>query len=342
MSIQGDPTPLASAEEASATPRPTNRGVTSTERVDRVSEALIDWVEWTEHEAGASAVCARLSDDWVDGGHGGLGYQRSRVSEGIVVLYDGQSGMGVHVRIPGAACRGLEARGTVPDWEAFLATLRVEERSITRLDVALDNRTGSISVDRCYQEIKAGHLVRRLRTASAPEFLDVDGETESRTLYFGSPTSDLRVRIYDKALQEDVAGPWTRVEIQARDERARALADVLTIGDAEQRAALFGGLVLHYLDFREPTRDGNRSRWATAPWWSEFVLDGVKRKLCLAPKPLPSADEAIAALAQQYGPTMAAIVEVVGFGPLFDAIEASRSRWKPRHDRMRAQWRAEL
>ena len=110
----------ASVEESGATPRPTNRGVTGTERGERTSEALIDWLEWTEHEAGIDDVCARLSDEWIEGDRGAMGYRRSRLSEGTSVLYDGRAGMGVHVRMPGKACRALEAAGRVTEWEPFL------------------------------------------------------------------------------------------------------------------------------------------------------------------------------------------------------------------------------
>jgi len=327
-------------EESGATPRPTNRGVTSTERGERTSEALVDWLEWTEHEAGIDDVCARLSDEWIEGDRGALGYRRSRLAEGTVVLYDGRPGMGVHVRMPGKACRALEASGRVTEWEPFLGMLLERGRSLTRLDVALDDRTGSVSVDRCYREMKAGHLVRNLRVASASEYANALGETESRTLYFGSQHSDLRLRIYDKALEAKAPGPWTRVEMQARDEHAIALAALVTVAPANERSVVFGELLLHYLDFKEPGRDGNRSRWATAPWWSDFVLSCLKRKLTLAPARLPSADEAIGNVAQQYGPTLAAVVDYAGYKPLFEAIEAARPRWRTRHRRMLAEWRA--
>ncbi len=289
----------ASVEDGAATPRTTNRGVTSTEGGERTSEAFVDWLEWTEHEASIDDVCARQSDEWIEGDRGAMGYRRSRLSEGTNVFYDGRAGMGVHVRMPGKACRALEAAGRVTEWEPFLGMLLERGRSITRLDVALDDRTGSLSVDRCYREMKAGHLVRNLRLASASEYVNALGETESRTLYFGSPKSDLRVRIYDKALEAKAPGPWTRVEMQARDEHAIALAELVAVAPGNERSAVFGQLLLHYLDFKDRGRDGNRSRWVTAPWWSEFALGCLKRKLALAPARVPSADEAIGNVAQQ-------------------------------------------
>ena len=128
--------------------------------------------------------------------------------------------------------------------------------------------------------------------------------------------------------------------MQARDERAVALARKLVLKDPVARAKAFGGLLLYYLDFKTASRDGNRSRWPTAAWWSAFVQSTVKRKLDLDPKPLPTAEEALAAFVQQYGPSMAALVEVVGYGPIFEAVEKSRERWKPRHLRLLSQWRA--
>jgi hypothetical protein len=326
---------------ATSTPRSTNRGVASTERITRANRLLVDWVEWTEHEASVDAVCGRLGDDWTEGEKGALGYRKSRISAAkAAAFYDGQPGMGVHVRASGSACRALEAQGVVDDWEAFLSSLLVGGRSMTRLDIALDDRTGTVTVERCYDAEKAGNLVRRFRKAAAYEYLDGDGGTQSRTLKFGSTKSALSVRIYDKALEAGRPGPWTRIEVQARDERAAALAGKLVLTDPRARAQAFGGLLLYYLDFKAAGRDGNRSRWSTAEWWSDFIQSTVKRKLDVDPKPLPSAEEAISALMQQYGPSMAALVEVVGYGPIFDAVERSKERWKPRHLRLLNQWRA--
>ncbi len=99
--------------------------------------------------------------------------------------------MGVHVRVPGKACRALEASERVVEWESFLAGLLIRGRSLTRLDVALDDRSGSVTVERCYGELKAGNLVHRFRTVGAAEFMDRLGVTQSRTLYFGSTASDV-------------------------------------------------------------------------------------------------------------------------------------------------------
>jgi Replication initiation factor len=329
-----------SVAEGVATPRPTNRGVTNTERVERAS-ALVDWIEWTEHETTVDDVCSGLGSDWIEGDRGAVGYLRSRVSQGIVVFYQGRPGMGVHVRVPGKACRALEASGRVVDWESFLAGLLVRGRSITRLDVALDERAGSVTVERCYRELKAGHLVHRFRTASSPEYMDRLGNTESRSLYFGSAASDLRVRIYDKAIETHTPGPWTRVEVQTRDDHATALARLLTIEDGGARSARLGALLLGYMAFKEPSRDANRSRWATAAWWSLFVGGCTKTRLLLSPARLPTAAEMIGNAVHQYGPSLATVAEVTGYGPIFDAIEGARARTGPRHQVMSARWRAE-
>lgn len=341
MSIQGPRDPVAPVEGCGTTPRPTNSGVANTEPVERSTEALIDWVEWTDHGRAVEDVCYGLADDWTELDHGAMGYRRATVSQGITVFSDGRPGMGVHVRMPGSACRAIEASGRVKDWEAFLAQLLKDGRSITRLDVALDDRSGEVTVDRCDTEIAGGHLVHKFRAMRWLVALDRVGGIKSRTLYAGSPKSDLQIRIYDKALESETVGPWTRVEVEMRNDHAAALARLLVTGDASSRAEDFGGLLLWYLDFKEPGRDVNRSRWQTAPWWSAFARDALKRKLLLAPAPLRTADDTIAALAQQYGPTLAAVVEATGYGPLFEAIEGSRSRMRGKHRRMLAQWRAE-
>lgn len=328
-------------EETGTTPRPTNRGVVNTERGERTSEALIDWVEWTEHETSVDDVCSALASDWTEGDRGAMGYLRSKVAQGITVFYRGRAGMGVHVRVPGAACRALEASGVVADWELFLTRMLVRGRSLTRLDVALDDRSGSVTVDRCYRELKAGHVVDRFRRRSAPEYLDGLGNTESRTLYFGSLKSDLVVRFYDKAKETKTPGPWTRVELETRNDHAAALAGLLTMVDRGERSLAVGSLLLGYVDFKEPGRDRNRSRWATAAWWSDFIGGCVKSRLALSPTPLPTAAEVIGNAVRQYGPSLAVAVEVTGYGPIFDGIEGAHARTRPKHRAMAARWRSE-
>lgn len=328
-------------EDTGTTPRPTNRGVVNTERVERASEALIDWLEWTEHETSVDEVCSLLATDWTEGDRGAMGYLRSRVSQGVSVFYQGRPGMGVHVRVPGAACRALEASGVVVDWELFLGRLLARGRSLTRLDVALDDRSGSITVDRCYRELKAGHVVDRFRKRSAPEYMDGLGNTESRSLYFGSAKSDLFVRVYDKGKETNTPGPWTRVEVESRNDHATALACLLTMADRGERSVRLGALLLAYVDFKEPGRDSNRSRWATASWWSDFVGGCVKSRLSLSPTPLPTAAELIDNAVHQYGPSLATVAEITGYGPIFEGIEGARARIKPRHRVMAARWHAE-
>ena len=87
--------------------------------------------------------------------------------------------------------------------------------------------------------------------------LDVAGDEEE--VIFGASSSSTRLRIYNKALERGVAGPWVRVEFQLRDEAANSfLANLLAregrIGET------YGGVLLNYLRYQLPDQCTHFSR----------------------------------------------------------------------------------
>jgi phage replication initiation protein len=320
-------------------------GVWTAEKVP-TDGAFVDWCEWTEFARGVDDVCAELvgDDGWVESDRGGLGYRRARVTaEGVWIFYDGQVGMGVHVRASGRACRALEEVGWVPEWGSRLRWMGEEGRALTRLDVAIDDTRGLVTPEKCETEAKDGRLVTRFRDWHPEPHYNGLGELQSETVYFGSRKSDLCVRVYDKAKEQgldDVS--WTRVELQARDERAAALAVALSHPDAGARTRAFCGVLLSYLDFKVAGGDSHRDRWVTAEWWSTFLDGVVKNRLQLPGAVMPTVEEALAAVLSIYGPQLAAVAETVGWGELVNRVSAQRIRWRSRHRARLLSWGAHI
>ena len=107
-------------------------------------------------------------------------------------------------------------------------------------------------------------------------------------MYFGSPTSDIRLRFYDKAAERhrDDVDHWVRAEVQLRDERAfKAIENIVDFKDV---SVVVLGILNEYLRFVEPSEDTNKSRWETAAWWTAFLdrVDKVKlitqKSICLS------------------------------------------------------------
>jgi len=112
---------------------------------------------------------------------------------------------------------GLEATGdrTPYLWEA-LADVDDLDYRVTRADVRWDVDGGPsmrAEMERCAVAIADRHrvMVRRIETTRA-------GEDLGSTTYFGAPTSDVVMRIYDKGLESGEAryAGVTRLEVQRR------------------------------------------------------------------------------------------------------------------------------
>nr|WP_304413200.1 replication initiation factor domain-containing protein [Anoxybacillus sp. KU2-6(11)] len=78
------------------------------------------------------------------------------------------------------------------------------------------------------------------------------GETIGHTLYFGSPSSDIQIRFYEKKknvqmeLDIDV---WNRTEVQLRDLRAYVVAQVIA-DDVLPLGEIVAGILRNYIQFR--------------------------------------------------------------------------------------------
>src|SRR5699024_7321287 len=112
-----------------------------------------------------------------------------------------------------------------------------------------------------------------------------DGKLLGQTMYFGSQTSDIFCRIYDKALEQkrkvkdkdkEIPEKWTRMEIVYRKERAKMLA--LHMIECSNVGLVIRRTLQQYIRFvQRPknSKDSNKSRWKTAKWW-ERLLENVE------------------------------------------------------------------
>jgi phage replication initiation protein len=341
---------------------PTNRGVESAElklEGPKGREAFVDYVRfsvtqgcmvdgvdgWRRYLSG----CADLEDAGWRAGNGGHFYKESWCLGGWTIYYDGrQDGMGYCVQLSGVGCREFEARPYFTTWEQFFYGLLGKGGSpavnFTRLDVALDDKEEALDIAEIERKTRAGEYSCRGGS-------DIDASPSLRssrprggkaeawgvTVYFGRRTSSQLVRVYNKAVEQanklgqEVGGHWVRVEYEAHDERAAALAEQVVLDGL----GCVAGVILNYVDFKEDeATNAQKCRQKTCGWWSAFLAGWEKIALAVAP-----AERTILKvrlwLENQVAASLATAYESL-VGPqrklfLADLVQLGQGRMKKRH-----------
>jgi len=124
----------------------------------------------------------------------------------------------------------------------------------TRIDYAIDCL--GLDVTEEFSRLILSDGVTRAKEITAFHALRGSGFT----CYVGAKGSDLRVRVYDKAAETGVLWQaWTRIEMQTRDKKARALAK-----DVRKAGVVVAGSS-HLAKFIK----------LDLPWWVEALKDGT-------------------------------------------------------------------
>jgi phage replication initiation protein len=242
---------------------------------------LFDWLSFTakHHTRDSLIELLGLTDVKFEEIKGRNGWTHASYYDGISIHYGGDFHEGVFCNMSGQGCRSFESFGCW-DWQSLFVHLRsADTYHVTRLDVACDERLGLFDLKKMREKSLKGEFVSKLAWGKE----ETSFHDEAITLYFGSPQSLIRFRIYDKAKERgrEEEGHWVRFEIQLRDERASAFMDKLQLHTV---GALFAQVVNNYLRFVEPSEtDSNKRRWETSPFWYNFV--GMVGKISLYENP---------------------------------------------------------
>lgn len=299
--------------------------------VQNTQGALIDWLAFTFSEGTSiDDVMGKFGEGWTPMERGFLGYRSGYFRGGVKILYDGMPGMGVHVQMSGTGCRELERDGLVNDWPCFLEDLVKQGVHFTRIDAAIDDRSGMLDLDAiegCLLKREFVSRFRKGRPTGEWSFGEDSTVTCNRGFSLGSRQSEVYVRFYDKALEQGVDGHWVRVEMEFKGDRAGAFVKgVLALGIGE----LLPGVLRSYVDFKQVGADSNRSRWATVGWWEEFLSYAAKLRLVVSPV-IKSVDKLKEWLGKQVAPSLAFVVGLAGgdLEPLFSLVDQGKVRLRP-------------
>jgi len=217
-------------------------------------------------------------------GNGILKYSHGLWFDGITIYYNKkQDSNGFHydffVNMSGQGCRRYETiQGEEFDWVVFFKWIQSNFplcSHFSRIDIAVDVKDKMVptmkSIIRYTEERKYISNMRRVAT----------GHMAEEWVYFGSPQSDTRLRIYNKALERGLAESekWVRFECQLRNESAKRFLNHLNN---------CGSLGVAYRDFLNETvryteqsnidvlQNHNQSRISMAKWWLKFTEGAAK------------------------------------------------------------------
>ena len=293
--------------------------------------ALIDWLGVTfPEEVTLDSIYKFIgSDGWAGMERGAMGYRKGLVRGNVRILFDGAEGMGIHIEASGQGCRELEGDGMVLDWSIFLKNIIEAEGKFSRLDVAIDDRTGCLLMPNILACFNSGLIVSRYKTGRIMSGRKLNDASElGNTLYLGSPSSNTIIRIYDKAAENGEEGNHIRVELQTRNDRAYSLGTALAYLGFEE----VPGIIRAYLDFKIRSSGSQRERWKTQGWWNMFLSGAKKLRLSTAPV-VRSVDKSYQWISKQVAPTLAMVLRASGgdLGVFDQLISEGDKRLRPWH-----------
>lgn len=232
--------------------------------------------------------------------------------------------MGICLDISGQGCREFEnVEGN--DWLKFLHDIcdRDFKTTITRLDLAYDDHIGTLDLYRIAQDVQERNYTSPSKKAQIIWSDDQVHDVNGLTVYIGSKSSDVMVRIYDKAAEREFGSErhWVRCELQLRHDRCiAAAAEILK---QQHIGRTVSGILRNYLLFREPSgTDDNKSRWPVAPYWDRVLLDMERVRLWISPGEPYNFSKTELHMIKQYGQALLTFREINGdVGPLLDACQ---------------------
>ena len=263
-----------------------NRGAQST-RENSLS-ACVDWLSVTFLDEQNPEECIDVfgldPGLFVEVKKGRYGYRKMIQYNNISVLFDGREDMGIHVELSGQGCRYFEQESEICWNELFvrLVTDYKHKVNIKRLDLAIDDTIGYFKITQAINNVKRGNCVSLFRKARRISNLDIQqGGEFGHTLYFGSPSSKLMFRFYDKfeemkakkkVVSDDIE-IWNRIEVSLQNERAESVVQILA-EETLQVGEIVKGLLKHYIKFKSKSKaDKNIYRWPLTPWYKKFLDD---------------------------------------------------------------------
>lgn len=301
-------------------------------------EVLVDWLTFSVKTDNVNYVIENYlgmePSLFQETGYGLLGYEKCKAFNNINICYEGRENdffqnMGVCVSMSGNGCRTFETMSKLPEQSEtgpfpVLFGLLAGNASVnvSRLDIACDDKEGYLDMEQVVKETYANNINSRMTKRQVVVSLD-GTQRDGSTVYIGSPSSDFRIRIYDKALEQGESGHWVRVEMVMRSKNANGFVDQVALGTSVGELA---AKVLNDKFSFINKDDSNISRCSVCSWWANFV--GELESVCIfSRKVIQHAIEHVASwIDSQVGPSLAMIASSLGFDHIIEIIHRGRER----------------
>lgn len=271
-------------------------------------------------------------DLFEDPGFGLLAYRRSLYFGGIYVLYDGDNGSddtlntmtGCCVSMSGDGCRSYdEFSNHACAWYDLFWMIRENDCNVSRIDVACDDFDGLLDMDLIISFTRRNDIRSRMMKRQIVESLNGKDHAGS-TVYIGSPSSETRVRIYDKKAEQELSDieHWVRCELVLRGQNALAFVSMACDHDIGELCSMVLNDKLAFI-YRD---DSNISRCSVAEWWSEFVGNIASVHLITSVKVKPNLERCAEWFRLQVAPSFAMLWDTFGMDLLSDILHDGRER----------------
>lgn len=267
---------------------------------DNNYKIIIDWLQFTLLKDDGLKIVFRIlrlnPADFEKLDKGGLGYKDQLINNNVRLYYNGNPGMGINTSISGKGCRYMESQG-INLWSLVFRLAQSARINITRLDLALD--TDIKLIDKIRASIDSKKYISKSRSIS---YICKSGKdsTRTETIYLGSRSSDLMIRIYDKAIEQDLEGiDWERWEIVLKKEKIIEAIPLLK----KDISQAFKNILYTY--FRPIKKiESNKSRSKVESWYLKFL--GKVEKISLYRDPAQKTiEDKWAWVEKQVAPTLA-------------------------------------
>ncbi len=252
-------------------------------------------------------------------GNGGRGYRQIQSGLFEIKLYTNPGKIDeehFHLEIPGKACEFLSSVKYAAIFE-YLESLYKDKYKFKRIDLAFDYV--EFTPQQVYEAVLANRLrslAKRetLRQENSPLLAREDGQKGTQTVYLGSNQSNRMIRVYNRR-------GFTRLELQAKDDRANLIARDLFTTNPENWYSLGISHLRDYVDFFEP-------------WWDRFVASQGRAYKTLAIPEDQSLLNSITWVQNQVSQTLSVIEDVHGKALIEKIIELGRRKRGKRFDRL--------
>lgn len=267
----------------------------------------------------------------------GLNGYRSQLRHSVYpisIQYDGREGMGVHVDISGSAIQdmlnhyykkqsfltpfGMVAYNTFSFDSSVMSDLLKSIRSVghvTRLDLAVDDIGAKyFTLPDLSSVLVSNGFVSKFRNWRELINRQNGNECIGHTIYLGSRTSSIMLRVYDKQLEQNdkllksgempIMYPWVRWELEIKDERAQQAAELLMNGQSLNELTI--GVLSNYLRLIQ-NDNARKDRCSILPKWNLFI-DGIMRLALYCPSQPKTLDDTKNWLMKQTASSLASVV----------------------------------